>query len=59
VKKLTTEQFIQKAKSVHGDKYDYCKENNINLIRIPYTKMKNIEQILSEKLHINEDKNVI
>ena len=24
-KKLTTEQFIEKAKSVHGDKYDYSK----------------------------------
>ena len=24
-KKLTTEQFIEKAKQIHGDKYDYSK----------------------------------
>lgn len=24
-KKLTTEEFIEKAKEVHGDKYDYSK----------------------------------
>lgn len=29
-KKLTTEQFIKKAKEVHGDKYDYSKANYIN-----------------------------
>ena len=29
-KKLTTEQFIEKAKKVHGDKYDYSKVNYIN-----------------------------
>ena len=27
---LTTEQFIKKAKKIHGDKYDYSKSNYIN-----------------------------
>lgn len=26
-KKLTTKEFIEKAKKVHGDKYDYSKVN--------------------------------
>ena len=29
-KKLTTEQFIEKARKVHGDKYDYSKVNYVN-----------------------------
>ena len=29
-KKQTTEEFIEKAKQVHGDKYDYSKANYIN-----------------------------
>jgi len=31
-KKLTTESFIEKAKEVHGDKYDYSKVNYVNTI---------------------------
>lgn len=31
-------------------KNDYCKNNNINLIRIPYTQINNIEKILKENL---------
>ena len=34
--KTTTEEFIQKAKEVHGDKYDYSKTEYIN----SYTKVK-------------------
>jgi len=30
MKKLTTEDFIEKAREVHGDKYDYSKVNYIN-----------------------------
>lgn len=30
MKKLTTEEFIEKAKQVHGDRYDYSKVNYIN-----------------------------
>jgi len=33
-------------------KYDYCQNNNINLIIIPYWEFKNIESILEEKLVI-------
>ena len=29
-KKLTTEEFIKKAKEVHGDKYDYSRVNYVN-----------------------------
>ena len=29
-KKLTTEEFIERAKQVHGDKYDYSKVKYIN-----------------------------
>ena len=27
---LTTEQFIEKARKIHGDKYDYSKVNYVN-----------------------------
>lgn len=30
LKKLTTEEFIKKAKKVHGNKYDYFKTEYIN-----------------------------
>ena len=30
--KLTTEEFIEKAKSVHGNKYDYSKVNYVNAL---------------------------
>ena len=29
-KKLTTEEFVKKAKTIHGDKYDYSKVEYIN-----------------------------
>ena len=29
-KKLTTEEFIEKSKEVHNEKYDYSKVNYIN-----------------------------
>ena len=29
MRKLTTEQWIEKARKVHGDKYDYLKLNMI------------------------------
>ena len=29
-KKLTTETFIEKAKKIHGDKYDYSKVEYVN-----------------------------
>lgn len=27
MKKLSQKEFLEKAKAVHGDKYDYCKED--------------------------------
>lgn len=33
-------------------KNKYCYDNNINLIRIPYTKYNEIEQILNDKIAI-------
>ena len=32
MKKLTTEEFIKKAREVHGDKYDYSKVEYVNSI---------------------------
>lgn len=34
-------------------KNEYCKTNNIILLRIPYTEFNNIEFILQDQLHIN------
>jgi very-short-patch-repair endonuclease len=34
-------------------KNNYCKENNIKLIRIPYTEFDNIENILKKELNVN------
>ena len=30
MKKVTTEDFIKKAREIHGDKYDYSKVNYVN-----------------------------
>ena len=32
-------------------KTNYCKENNINLLRIPYTEIDNIESILKDNIY--------
>ena len=37
-------------------KTQYCKNNNIRLIRIPYWDFDNIENILSQLLNINMNK---
>lgn len=34
-------------------KNEYCINNNIDLLRIPYTEINNIEQILKDKLNLN------
>jgi predicted Zn-ribbon and HTH transcriptional regulator len=34
-------------------KNNYCKENNIKLIRIPYIEFNNIEEILKKELNVN------
>jgi hypothetical protein len=33
MKKLTTEEFIKKAREVHGDKYDYSKVEYLEIKR--------------------------
>ena len=33
MKKLTTEEFIEKAKAVHGDKYDYSEVEYIGALK--------------------------
>lgn len=43
--KKTTEEFIEKAKSIHGDKYDYSKVNYIN---------SKIKVIITCTLHSND-----
>ncbi|MCB2315620.1 hypothetical protein [Clostridium tagluense] len=42
--KLKQQQLHDKIKN------NYCKDNNINLIRIPYWEKNNIEQILKSAL---------
>lgn len=36
-------------------KNEYCQNNNIRLIRIPYKKINKIEQILSEEINLHKD----
>jgi DNA G:T-mismatch repair endonuclease len=53
--RLTTEQFIQKAKEVHGDKYDYSKVeyvNNLTKVKIICVKHGEFEQLSHN--HINK-----
>lgn len=49
-KKYTTEEFIERAKKVHGEEFDYSKFINVPLVRIPYYEFNNIEKILIEEL---------
>ena len=47
----SNEEFdLQKKRDIIKNKY--CKENNINLIRIKYTDYQNLENILNEKLSV-------
>ena len=50
------ESFI-KTQQRDAIKNDYCKKNNINLLRIPYLDFDNIENILKEKLNIKNTNN--
>ena len=36
------------------EKNDYCKNNNIDILRIPYWEYKNIENILKQKLNLKK-----
>ena len=44
-----------KQRQINDDiKTQYCKSNDIELIRIPYWEYENIEEILKQKLNINK-----
>jgi len=45
-------QNLKRIQLCDGIKTEFCKNNNINLLRVPYTKFKKIEKILEEKLII-------
>ena len=46
-----SEKSFERLKITDQIKTDYCKNNNINLLRIPYTEFKNIEEILQKELN--------
>lgn len=41
---------LEKVKNHDNIKNNYCSNNNISLLRIPYTKINHIDEILNEKL---------
>jgi len=45
---MNSEKFIEKSLKIHGDKYNYSKSE---LIRIPYTKINHIDDILKEVIY--------
>lgn len=54
-----SKQSLKMIRYNDGIKNNYCKTNNISLIRIKYTDFDRIEDILSEELNIKHDKIVI
>jgi hypothetical protein len=42
---------LQRTKKNDKIKNNFCKKNNVKLIRIPYTKIKKIKLILNKKLY--------
>lgn len=55
-KSMTIEQAKENLKNIQFRdkiKTDYCKSNNIKLIRIPYTEFNNIEKILDIYFNYN------
>jgi len=49
--KILAENKLKKIQARDAIKTKYCKENNINLIRIPYTEFDNISSILNKSLN--------
>jgi len=45
-KRITNNEYIKRVQKIHPIKNKFCKENNIKLLRIPYTEYKNIEELL-------------
>lgn len=51
-REMVGSSFIKNANEIHDNKYDsikdsFCRDNNIKLIRIPYTEFNNINKIIS------------
>ena len=44
---------FEKRKQKDREKNEYCKNNNIDILRIPYWDFDNIEKIIKNKLKIN------
>ena len=47
------EEGFKKRQIKDKEKNDYCREHNIDILRIPYTEFENIEKIIKNKLKIN------
>lgn len=58
IPELRTEKDFEEQKLRDKIKNNYCKENNINLIRIPYWEFDNINKILSNRLDFENVKSV-
>jgi len=50
IKHFGGDKKFQRTKYNDKIKTEYCKQNNIQLIRIPYTEFKNIESILNKSI---------
>ena len=75
MKKLTTEQFIEKAKSIHGNKYDYssveyknirtdvkifCKKSQKYFYQLPANHLKKmVAKIVHQKKFIKVSKDML
>ena len=53
IEKFGVEKAFEKTKFRDVIKNNYCKDNNINLLRIPYWDYNNIEKILNDYLKEN------
>ena len=51
MKKLSKEEVLNKCSD--NIKFEYCKNNNIRLLTIPYNQISNIKDILNNSLNIN------
>ena len=60
VKKLTTEEFIERAKKIHGDKYDYSNTNYEGALKKIEIKCNNCQEIFqniaSNHINIKKDR---
>jgi very-short-patch-repair endonuclease len=49
---MGSEEELKERQRLDNIKTQYCKDNNINLLRIPYWEFKNIENILKQELNL-------